>query len=75
MPLDPVDSRDPETKFDAGSVARAGVILMILVAALLLALRVFSVTRHFLFLILLAWVFAAALDPGSGSIGSGWRPA
>jgi predicted PurR-regulated permease PerM len=37
---------------------------MTLVAALLLGLWLFSVTRHFLFLILLAWLFAAALEPG-----------
>jgi predicted PurR-regulated permease PerM len=64
MPPDAVGRRDSGLKFDAGSVVRAGVILMCLVAALLLALWLFSVTRHFLFLILLAWLFAAALEPG-----------
>jgi predicted PurR-regulated permease PerM len=50
--------------FDATSVRRSGVILMGLVAALLLALWLFQVTRHFLFLVLLAWLFAIALEPG-----------
>jgi predicted PurR-regulated permease PerM len=51
-------------KFDPGSVRRSGVILMTLGAAFLLGLWLFSVTRHFLFLILLAWLFAVALEPG-----------
>jgi predicted PurR-regulated permease PerM len=59
-----VERRESGIRFDPGSVARAGVILMSLVAVLLLALWLFSVTRHFLFLILLAWLFAAALEPG-----------
>ena len=59
-----VGRRESGIRFDPGSVARAGVILMSLVAVLLLALWLFSVTRHFLFLILLAWLFAAALEPG-----------
>jgi predicted PurR-regulated permease PerM len=50
--------------FDAKSVRHSGVILMTLVAALMLALWLFSVTRHFLFLVLLAWLFAIALEPG-----------
>jgi predicted PurR-regulated permease PerM len=37
---------------------------MTLGAAFLLGLWLFSVTRHFLFLILLAWLFAVALEPG-----------
>ncbi len=37
---------------------------MTLTAAFLLGLWVYSVTRHFLFLILLAWLFAVALEPG-----------
>jgi predicted PurR-regulated permease PerM len=50
--------------FDTRSVRRAGLILMGLVAALMLGLWLFEVTRHFLFLILLAWLFAIALEPG-----------
>lgn len=50
--------------FDPKSVRRAGLIVMGLVAALMLALWLFSVVRHFLFLILLAWLFAIALEPG-----------
>ena len=58
--------RDAEVtiRFDAGSMWRSGGILMGLVAALLLGLWLFSVTRHFLFLVLLAWMFAVALEPG-----------
>jgi predicted PurR-regulated permease PerM len=37
---------------------------MTLAAGLLLGLWLFSVTRHFLFLILLSWLFAVALEPG-----------
>ena len=32
--------------------------------AVLLALWLFEVTRHFLFLVVLAWLFAIALEPG-----------
>lgn len=49
---------------DARSVWRSGFIVMVLVAALMLALWLYSVTRHFLFLILLAWLFAISLEPG-----------
>jgi len=52
--------------FDARSVWRSGLIVMALVAALMLVLWLFEVTRHFLFLILLAWLFAIALEPGIG---------
>ncbi len=58
------DARLVVIGFDARSVWRSGVIVMALVAALMLALWLFSVTRHFLFLILLAWLFAIALEPG-----------
>jgi len=54
--------------FDTRSVTRSGLIVMGLVAALMLALWLFSVTRHFLFLILLAWLFAIALEPGIRSL-------
>ncbi len=50
--------------FDTRSVLHSGLIVMGLVAALMLALWLFEVTRHFLFLILLAWLFAIALEPG-----------
>ncbi|MEP7368750.1 MAG: AI-2E family transporter [Dermatophilaceae bacterium] len=50
--------------FDSRSVWRSGLIVMALVASLMLALWLFSVTRHFVFLILLAWLFAIALEPG-----------
>jgi predicted PurR-regulated permease PerM len=57
-------ARELTIRFDTRSVRRSGAILMCLVAALLLGLWLFSVTRHFLFLILLAWLFATALEPG-----------
>lgn len=63
-PLSPSGQSDTGIKFDPGSVRRSGVILMTLGAAFLLGLWLFSVTRHFLFLILLAWLFAVALEPG-----------
>jgi predicted PurR-regulated permease PerM len=55
---------DVTVRFDPRSVRRSGVILLALVAAFLLALWLFSVTRHFLFLVLLGWMFAIALEPG-----------
>jgi predicted PurR-regulated permease PerM len=57
-------AREVTIRFDTRSVRHSGAILMCLVAALLLGLWLFSVTRHFLFLILLAWLFATALEPG-----------
>jgi predicted PurR-regulated permease PerM len=51
-------------RFDPRSVRRSGIILLSLVVAFLLGLWLFSVTRHFLFLVLLAWMFAIALEPG-----------
>ena len=62
--LTPSEQGETGIKFDPGSVRRSGVILMTLGAAFLLGLWLFSVTRHFLFLILLAWLFAVALEPG-----------
>ncbi|KGN40215.1 hypothetical protein N801_16235 [Knoellia aerolata DSM 18566] len=50
--------------FDRASIWRSGLILMGLGAALLLFLWLFSVLSHFLFLLLLAWLFATALEPG-----------
>ena len=62
--LSPSGQSGTGIKFDPGSVRRSGVILMTLAAGLLLGLWLFSVTRHFLFLILLSWLFAVALEPG-----------
>ena len=62
--LSPSEQGDTGIKFDPTSVRRSGVILMTLGAAFLLGVWLFSVTRHFLFLILLAWLFAVALEPG-----------
>ena len=58
------EGRDVTISFNAKSVRRSGLILMMLAAAFLLALWLFSVTSHFLFLILMAWLIAIALEPG-----------
>lgn len=55
---------DVTVRFDRASVWRSGLVLMGLVAGLLLFLWLFSVLSHFLFLLLLAWLFATALEPG-----------
>ena len=55
---------DVNVRFDRRSVRRTGVGLMALVAALLLMLWLFSVVSHFLFLVMLAWLFAISLEPG-----------
>ncbi len=55
---------DVNVGFNRSSVWRSGLILMSLVAGLLLALWLFSVLSHFLFLVVLAWLFAIALEPG-----------
>ena len=55
---------DVNVRFDRRSVRRTGVGLMALVAALLLVLWLFSVVGHFLFLVMLAWLFAISLEPG-----------
>ena len=57
-------SREVTIRFDLRSVRRAGILVMFLVAMLMLALWLFSVTRHFLFLVLMAWLVAIALEPG-----------
>lgn len=51
-------------RFDRASLWRSGLVLMGLVTGLLLFLWLFTVLSHFLFLILLAWLFATALEPG-----------
>ena len=55
---------DVNVRFDLGSVRRSGVILVALVAGLLLFLWLYSVLSHFLFLVVLAWLFSIALEPG-----------
>lgn len=63
-PLSTSEQCETGIRFEPGSVRRSGVILLTLGAAFLLGLWLFSVTRHFLFLILLSWLFAVALEPG-----------
>lgn len=61
---EPADGLTLDVRFDRASVWRSGLILMVLVAGLLLFLWLFSVLSHFLFLVLLAWLSATALEPG-----------
>jgi predicted PurR-regulated permease PerM len=49
---------------DGRSVWRSAILVLGLVAGFILLLWLFSVTSHFLFLVLLAWLFAIALEPG-----------
>lgn len=55
---------DVTVRFDRASVWRSGLILVGLGVALLLFLWLFSMISHFLFLLVLAWLFATALEPG-----------
>lgn len=50
--------------FDTHSVARSTSVVLALVAAFMLVLWLFGVVGHFIFLLLLAWLFAAAMEPG-----------
>jgi predicted PurR-regulated permease PerM len=50
--------------FDSASVWRMGLILAAVGVGLLLFLWLFSMLSHFLFLLVLAWLFATALEPG-----------
>ena len=50
--------------FDRASLWRAGLVVAGLVVGLLLFLWLFSMLSHFLFLLVLAWLFATALEPG-----------
>jgi predicted PurR-regulated permease PerM len=49
---------------ESRTVARVCVIALSLVAAFLLAVWLYGVLAHFLFLVLLAWLFAVAMEPG-----------
>ena len=51
-------------RFDRRSVWRSGLVIVGLVVGLLLFLWLFSMLSHFLFLLVLAWLFATALEPG-----------
>lgn len=52
------------TSFNSASVRRSAVIVFAIAGALLLSLWLFEVARHFSFLVVLAWLFAIALEPG-----------
>ena len=60
----PAGARTAPISFDTRSVARSTTVILALVGAFLLILWVFGVIGHFLFLLLLAWLFACALEPG-----------
>ena len=55
---------DVTVRFDRASVWRSGLVLAGLGVGLLLFLWLFSMLSHFLFLLVLAWLFATALEPG-----------
>jgi predicted PurR-regulated permease PerM len=55
---------DVTVRFDRASVWRSGVVLAGVGVGLLLFLWLFSMLSHFLFLLVLAWLFATALEPG-----------
>lgn len=49
---------------DTRSVARASFVVLAMVGGFLLALWLYGVIGHFLFLLLLAWLLAASMEPG-----------
>jgi predicted PurR-regulated permease PerM len=55
---------DVNVHFDRGSVGRAALVLAGVGVGLLLFLWLFSMLSHFLFLLVLAWLFSTALEPG-----------
>jgi len=55
---------DVTVRFERASVWRSGLILAGVGVGLLLSLWLFSMLSHFLVLLVLAWLFAAALEPG-----------
>ena len=55
---------DVTVHFDRASVWRSGLVLAAVGVGLLLFLWLFSMLSHFLFLLVLAWLFATALEPG-----------
>ncbi len=67
-PLTPSGAVDVIVRFDRASVWATGLILAGVGVVLLLSLWLFSVLSHFLFLLVLAWLFAIALEPGIRSI-------
>jgi predicted PurR-regulated permease PerM len=52
--------------FDPRSVARSTLIVLAMIAGFLLALWLYGVIGHFLFLLLLAWLLAASMEPAIG---------
>jgi len=64
----PADVPVPRTRttvvLDPTNLRRSMATILLSVAAFLLALWIFDATRHFLFLVLLAWLFAVAMEPG-----------
>ena len=64
--VDPATTRglSVTVRFDRSSVWRSGLILAGVGVGLLLFLWLFSMLSHFLFLLVLAWLFATALEPG-----------
>jgi len=55
--------------FDQANVRRTMITALVCIGAFLLSLWVFEVTRHFIFLLLLGWLFAVAMEPGIEALG------
>jgi predicted PurR-regulated permease PerM len=64
VPLSGSRAINVTVSFDRASVWRSGLILAGVGVGLLLVLWLFSMLSHFLFLLVLAWLFAIALEPG-----------
>jgi predicted PurR-regulated permease PerM len=63
-PADDAGSSQVTVVFEPKSVRRTMLTVLGFVAAFLFAIWAFSVVGHFLFLLLLAWLFAIAMEPG-----------
>jgi predicted PurR-regulated permease PerM len=64
-PVDlPVSRTRTTIVLDPASLRRSMGTILVSLAAFLMVVWVFDVTRHFLFLLLLAWLFAIAMEPG-----------
>src|SRR4051794_15649345 len=66
-PVRPQDDGAPrlvQVALEPARFRRTMATALVFVAGFLLTLWAFSVTSHFLFLLLLAWLFAVAMEPG-----------
>src|SRR4051794_10981742 len=49
--------------FDQGQLRRSAIVVLVVVTLWLIALNLFSAIGHFLFILLLSWLFAIAMEP------------